>query len=116
MSKGSKIPIGLWRKYTDPKYWFDDLSEQLDTCTVHYTTYFARCISDYICMECTGYVIVRVFSCDFVNWSYDQFNQVNRRFRREMIELIEVDGTYGRLPGTSYTDKLVQLHIASQDS
>ncbi|KAI0878812.1 hypothetical protein GGS24DRAFT_343647 [Hypoxylon argillaceum] len=114
ISEGSTIPLGLWQKYTDPKYWYDNLSENplKGTCEKHYTTYFATMLYENVQCPDTGFELAASFQFTYRHWTADQFNQVNRRFRKEMIAQIEADGSYGPLPGTSYTDRLVRLVCA----
>ncbi|KAI0868219.1 hypothetical protein GGS24DRAFT_483053 [Hypoxylon argillaceum] len=107
MSRGSTIPLGLWRKYTHPKYWFNDLRRNRlnGASDKQCTTYVARVLSDSV--RYTDESTAAEFNSEFCGWTATQFNQVNRRFRRELIEVIERDA--GPLPGSTYTERLVQF-------
>ncbi|KAI1110224.1 hypothetical protein F5Y14DRAFT_370112 [Nemania sp. NC0429] len=113
MAAGSGIPMGLWEKYTDPVYWGSDLSNskamQIEMngadCEKLFTTYFAEAMAHYI----RAPENIADFRDDFSDWTADHFKMVNRRFRREMVLLIDNNASYGPLPGESYADKLVRF-------
>ena len=100
----SGIMLSTWQSSIDKTKWNSpvDISSGQAYDHRHLTTYFVQSLVKYISLSMTGDEVRLAFKEDFQGWTSYQFDQVNRSFRRRLLQQMKTQETQA-------TERLVNL-------
>lgn len=107
MSAGSTTQLSVWQTKTDPRYWNKDINLEEPPSDEHINTYFAQIMMDIVHLNLSKKNTLHSLVNDFDGWTAFQFNQVNRTFKKEMLQVLEQKGI--QIPNGSNTEQIVRI-------
>src|SRR4051812_36322263 len=98
-SRQTNISVATLKREVDPRYWtdrinLDNISPESEDDIIQLNSFAGCAIAELRTTSATGSLFAQFFLEDFQDWTINHWSRVNRAFKRELENLLQLRGVY----------------------